>query len=75
MAGIAWQDTPFEGRTSSVPWRQPHDTLECRRRGSSLAGRREAVEKVTTRGVCLVREIFRCRCGKGRWIERQEVRA
>jgi hypothetical protein len=63
----------FAGRTSAVPWTGPLDSLECKRCGSSLAGRREAVQKITTRGVCLVREIFRCRCGRGRWIERQEA--
>ena len=67
----ALDDLPFEGRTSAVPWTGPQDTLECKQCGSSLTGRREAV-KVTTRGVCLVREIFRCRCGRGRWVERQE---
>lgn len=75
VAGIDLHDTPFEGRTSAVPWTGPQVSLDCTRCGSSLAGRREAVAKVTTRGVCLVREIFRCRCGRGRWVERQEVGA
>ena len=70
---LALDDLPFEGRTSAVPWTWPVPSLECKRCGSNLAGRREAVQKVTTRGVCLVREIFRCRCGRGRWIERQEA--
>jgi hypothetical protein len=67
----ALDDLPFEGRTSAVPWTGPLPPLECKRCGSNLAGRREAVEQITTRGVCLVREIFRCRCGRGRWVERQ----
>ena len=71
----ALDDLPFKGRTSAVPWTGQHPSLECKRCGSSLAGRREAVAKVTTRGVCLVREVFACRCGRGRWIERQEVGA
>ena len=64
MAGIAWQHSPYEGRTSAPPWQWPYHPLDCRGCGSSLAGRREAVEKVTTRGVCFVREVFRCRCGR-----------
>ena len=51
MAGINLNDTPFEGRTSAVPWEGPRPTLECTRCGSTLAGRREAVQKLTTRGV------------------------
>ena len=73
MPTIKLDDSPYEGGTSSPPWRRPHDPLECKRCGSSLAGRREAVLKTTTRGVCFVREVFRCRCGRGRWVERQEV--
>jgi hypothetical protein len=73
MQSVNMNDTPFEGRTSAPPWEGPRPTLECKRCGSSLAGQREAVEKITTRGVCFVREVFRCRCGRGRWIERQEV--
>ena len=63
--------TEFLGRTSAPPWRQPHDTLDCRGCGSSLAGRREKVWRTTTRGVCVVVEVFRCRCGKGRHIKRE----
>ena len=70
---ITTDGTEYLGATSRPPWRPPHDPLTCRGCGSSLAGRRKAVQKVTTRGVCLVREVFRCRCGRGRWIERQEV--
>ena len=73
MRRIDLQDTPFEGRTSALPWQGPRSTLECKRCGSSLAGRREAVAKVTTRGVVLVRETFRYACGRGRRVERQEV--
>ena len=75
MPGIAWQDTPFEGSTSALPWEGPRPSLECKRCGSSLAGRREAVLKTTTRGVCFVREVFRCKCGRGRWFDRQEAAA
>jgi hypothetical protein len=76
MAGIDLHDTPFEGRTSALPWEGPRPTLDCKRCGSSLAGRREAVRQMTTtRGVCFVREVFRCRCGRARWIERQEAAA
>jgi hypothetical protein len=73
MPTIRLDGSEYLGRTSSPLWRGPQDSLECRRCGSSLTGRREAVQKVTTRGVCLVREVFRCKCGRGRWIERQEV--
>jgi hypothetical protein len=75
MPSIQLDDSPFEGRTSANPWEVPRPTLECKRCGSSLAGRREAVQKVTTRGVVLVRETFRCACGRGRWIDRQEAAA
>jgi hypothetical protein len=75
MRTIKLDDSPFAGRTSAVPWQGPQPTLDCKRCGSSLAGRREAVAKITTRGVCLVREVFRSRCGRGRWIERQEAGA
>lgn len=71
MAGIAWQHSPFEGRTSRPPWRSPHDTLDCRGCGSSLVGRREAVRHQTTRGIRYVVETFRCRCGRGRQIKRE----
>lgn len=73
MARIAMDDTPFEGRTSAVPWSGPQPSLECTSCGSSLNGRREAVERQTTRGIRLVVETFRCRCGRGRRIERQEA--
>jgi hypothetical protein len=71
MPRIDMNDTPFAGKTSAVAWEGPRPTLECKHCGSSLAGRRAAVEKITTRGVCFVREVFKCRCGRGRWIERQ----
>ena len=73
MAGIDLKDTEYLGRTSAPPWGRELPTLECKRCGSSLAGRREAVKKTTTRGVCFVREVFACRCGRRRWVERQEV--
>jgi hypothetical protein len=71
MAGIATDGSPFEGRTSTPPWRRPYDPLECRGCGSSLVGRREAVRRQTTRGISMVTEVFRCRCGKGRHVKRE----
>jgi len=65
----------FYGKTSAAAWGGPAPPLECSRCGSSLAGRREAVKRTTTRGVCLVVESFKCRCGRGRRVERQEVAA
>jgi hypothetical protein len=77
MPGATVQHTlnggEFYGKTSALPWEGPRPTLECKRCGSSLAGRREAVKKTTTRGVCFVREVFACRCGRRRWVERQEA--
>lgn len=75
MPRIDVNSNPFGGRISAVPWQRQYDSLDCRRCGSSLVGRREAVERTTTRGIRLVVETFRCRCGRGRRIERQEVGA
>jgi hypothetical protein len=77
MAGtrINLDDSPFGGRTSAVPWEGPRPSLECKRCGSSLVGRREAVKRQTTRGIQLVVETFRCRCGRGRRIQRQGAAA
>jgi hypothetical protein len=71
MPTISIEDNPYRGRTSTPPWRLPHDTLECRGCGSSLVGRREAVRQQTTRGLCFVVDVFRCKCGKGRHIRRE----
>ena len=72
MAGIALDDSPYRGSTSAVPWQRPYDSLSCRRCGSSLTGRREGVRHNTTaRGVAVVVEVFRCRCGRGRHIRRE----
>jgi hypothetical protein len=71
MQTITDDGTDYFGRTSSPPWQRPYDALECRRCGSSLAGRREAVRRDTTRGIRFVTEIFRCRCGRGRHIKRE----
>ena len=71
MAGIAWQDNPYSGRTSTPPWRRPHDPLACRRCGSSLTGQREAARRSTTRGMAVVVDVFRCRCGRGRHVKRE----
>jgi hypothetical protein len=64
-------DGPFEGNTSSPPWRGPHDPLECRGCGSSLVGRRVGVKRETSRGIATVVETFECRCSKRRHIERE----
>ena len=71
MAAIALQDMPFEGRTSAVPWEGPRPSLECKRCGSTLAGRREALRRDSTKGIATVVEIFRCRCGRGRHVKRE----
>lgn len=71
MPTIDKQGSPFAGRTSTPPWRQPHDPLDCRRCGSSLHGRREAVRRDTTKGIRFITEVFRCRCGRGRHVKRE----
>ncbi len=71
MRSVNLNDNPYRGTTSSPPWQGPLPSLDCTRCGSSLAGRREAVRHQTTRGVCLVVEMFRCRCGRGRRIRRE----
>jgi hypothetical protein len=71
MPTITQDVSQFLGRTSAPPWRRPHDPLECKRCGSSLAGRREAVGRDTTRGIRFVTEVFRCRCGRGRHVKRE----
>jgi hypothetical protein len=71
MHSTTLDDTPFEGRTSALPWEGPRPTLECKRCGSSLAGRREAVRRDTSKGIRFVTEVFRCRCGRGRRITRE----
>ena len=72
MGGINLNDTPYGGRTAAAQWNPVLHSSECSRCGSALRGRREAVERITTTGVCLVRETFRCRCGRGHHVERQE---
>jgi len=71
MPRIALEDTPYEGRTSALPWGVELPTLECHHCGSSLAGRREAVRRQTTQGIRYVVEVFRCRCGRGRHVKRE----
>ena len=73
MPTITTDGTDFRGRTAAVPWQRPHDPLECKRCGSSLAGRREAVRRDSTKGIRFVTEIFRCRCGRGRHVQREVV--
>jgi hypothetical protein len=68
---IVTDGTEYLGRTSSPPWRRPHDLLACKGCGSSLAGRREAVRRDTTKGIRFVTEVFRCRCGRGRHVKRE----
>jgi hypothetical protein len=71
MQSITIDSTDYCGRTSTPPWRRPYDPLACRGCGSSLVGRREAVRQQTTRGLCFVVDVFRCRCGRGRHIKRE----
>jgi hypothetical protein len=71
MDAITTEGSAYHGQTSSRPWRLPHDTLDCKRCGSSLHGRREAVRGDTTKGIRFVTEIFRCRCGRGRHVKRE----
>jgi hypothetical protein len=71
MPTIKFDGSDYLGRTAAVPWRLPHDPLECRGCGSSLVGRREAVRRDTTKGIRLITEIFRCRCGRGRHVKRE----
>ena len=71
MRSVNLHDSPFDGRTSSPPWGGPRYATECTRCGSSLAGRREAVRRGTTKGIRYVVETFRCRCGRGRQIKRE----
>ena len=71
MPTIAFDGSEYRGRTAAVPWQRPHDSLDCRICGSSLAGRREAIRSDTTRGIRFVTEIFRCRCGRGRHVKRE----
>ena len=71
MPTITFDGSDYRGRTAAVPWRLPHDTLSCRGCGSSLVGRRESVRRDTTQRIRSVTEIFRCRCGRGRRIERE----
>jgi hypothetical protein len=71
MPTIAFDRSDYLGRTRARPWQPPHDPLTCRGCGSSLAGRREAVRRDTTRGIRFVTEIFRCRCGRGRRVKRE----
>ena len=71
MAGIAINGSPTKvgptrrrggGRTT----RSSAEHAEAR----SSAGR-EAVRRDTSRGLRLVTEIFRCRCGRGRQVKRE----
>jgi hypothetical protein len=68
---IALQDTPYSGRTSPRPWGSRQPSLDCRRCGPSLVGRREKVRQQTTAGIRLVVETFRCRCTARRHIKRE----
>jgi hypothetical protein len=64
----------FRGRTAAVPWQRPYDPLACKCCGSSLYGRRVSEQhRQTSRGIAVVVETFRCRCGRGRHIKREAV--
>ena len=56
MTRVTLEDSPYYGTTSSPPWGGPSHQTECRRCGSSLAGRREQVRRETTRGIRYVVE-------------------
>ena len=72
MSTVPINDSPYAGSTSPMPWRLRQPRLECLRCGSSLTGRRRSVRRITTQGVAFVIETFRCPCGRGRRVERQE---
>jgi hypothetical protein len=64
-------DSSFAGTSRSVTFL--HGTRSwpsCRRCGSSLAGRHEAVRWSTVRGVHYEVDVFRCGCGRGRHVRR-----
>jgi hypothetical protein len=63
--------TEYLGATSRPPWRPPHDPLTCRGCGSSLAGRREAVRRDTSKGIAFIVETFKCPCNRRRRIRRE----
>jgi hypothetical protein len=71
MSRIAIDGSDYAGRTSGLPWRLPHDRLDCRRCGSSLHGRRQRVRWATVGKATFQVEVFRCRCGAGRNIRRE----
>ena len=71
MPRIELNDSPYAGTVSRPPWGGPRYETECRRCGSTLAGRREQVRRETTRGIRYVTEVFRCRCGAGHRVTRQ----
>ncbi len=72
MTRVTLQDSPYYGTTSAPPWGGPRHQTECRRCGSSLAGRSEQVRRETTRGIRYVVETFRCGCGAGHRVKREE---
>ena len=71
MQTITQDVSQFLGRTSSPPWRAPHDPLTCRGCGSSLHGRREAVRRDTSKRIAFVVETFTCPCNRRRRIRRE----
>lgn len=73
MSRIAIEGSDYAGRTSALPWRLPHDKLDCRRCGSSLHGRRQTVRWATLGGTTYEVESYRSRCGRGRHVRRQVV--
>jgi hypothetical protein len=71
MSRIAIDATDYAGRTSGLPWRLPHEPLDCRRCGSSLHGRRQNVRWAKVGRATFQVERFVCRCGAGRRVRRE----
>jgi hypothetical protein len=74
MRRIDLDSTPYYGSTRSVTRCEARRWPECRRCGSSLAGRLEQV-RTSTATVGQAVEVFRCRCGRGRHVKREVATA
>jgi hypothetical protein len=74
MYSISMDDTPFLGTSRSfthqVGLRRPVACSSC---GSSLTGRFERRRTVTIAGIRTTVDVFRCRCGRGRWVRPEAV--
>ena len=69
MPTIDLDSTDYFG-TTSRPGTNVSIDHSCRRCGTSLAGRFERIRWATIEGNrCLV-DVYRCRCGAGRWVRR-----